>query len=47
MANAKKPEVTSDELNHAKTLWIGFTKMMTWGTIGVIACLGLMAIVLL
>ena len=46
MANAKKPEVTKEELEHAQSLWIDFTAWMKWSVIAVIICLALMAVTL-
>lgn len=47
MANVHKPEVSAEDINKAKNLWHGFTKMITWSTVSIIACLALMALFLL
>jgi len=46
MANAKKPEVTKEEIEHATTLWKNFTVWTKWGVISVVAILALMAVAL-
>ena len=46
MANTQKPEVTQEEIDKAKGLWIQFTKMSKWTIIAIIACLALMALAL-
>lgn len=43
MANAQKPEVTKEEIQHARTLWAGFADLMKWGVVSVIVTLALMA----
>lgn len=47
MASSQKPEVTPEEIRHARDLWHGFTEFMKWGVIAVIASLVLMALFLL
>lgn len=46
MANAKKPEVTKEEIEHAETLWKNFTVWAKWGVIATMALLALMALTL-
>lgn len=46
MANAKKPEVTKQEIEQARSLWDNFTVWMKWGVVSIVALLGLMAITL-
>jgi len=46
MANAQKPEVTKEQVEHAQNLWHNFTKSTKWSVIAVIICLALMALLL-
>jgi len=46
MANAKKPEVTKEEIEHAAALWKNFTVWAKWGVIATMALLALMALTL-
>lgn len=47
MANAQKPQVTKEEITHAHDLWVGFTKFMTYGTLGMIVFITLLALLTL
>ena len=47
MANTQKPDVTAEEINHARYLWGGFTALLKWGTFATITVLILMALFLL
>ena len=46
MANAQKPEVTQEEIDKARNLWIQFTTMSKWTIIAIVACLAVMALTL-
>ena len=46
MGKAKKVEVTKEEIEDAKSMWIGFTKMTTFSIVAIVAILALMAIFL-
>ena len=46
MANAEKPDVTAEEVQHAQSLWEGFTVLLKWGTIATITIVALMALFL-
>ncbi len=47
MANTPKADVSVEEVQKAKNLWLSFTVMMKWGIISVIGILALMALFLL
>ena len=47
MGNAQKPQVSKEEVGHAHDLWVGFTKFMTYGTLGMIVFMGLLALFML
>ncbi len=47
MANAKKVEVTKEEIEDATSVWVGFTKLTMVSVVAIIAILVLMAIFLL
>lgn len=46
MENAQKPDVTAEEIQQAKSLWEGFTTLLTWGTVATIVVVALMALFL-
>ena len=47
MGNTAKPEITAEELNRAQNRWHAFTKLLLWGTIGVIGIVIFLALVTL
>lgn len=47
MATTKKPDVTKEEIAHAKEGWINFTKFLLWGTITTIGIVVFLALVTL
>lgn len=46
MEHAQKPDVTAEEIQHAQSLWDGFTTLLTWGTVTTIIIVALMALFL-
>jgi hypothetical protein len=47
MGTNKKPEVSKEEIEAAKTTWIGFTELSKYAIIAIFASLALLGFILL
>ncbi len=47
MGHTNKTECSKEQTERAENLWIGFTKLLKYGTIATIACVILLALITL